>query len=359
MIKVLHISRTMGQGGAEKVVYQLCKDASSDVKPFVASCGGAYVDELKKVNVDHLTIPDVEKKSPKVILETFTALNKYIKANNINVIHTHHRMAAFYGRMLQFVNPRLKHVYTSHNVFYGKKPLLRFALSKANIVACGMTVKKNLMKEYGIPADKVRVIYNSIEASNNQEPAVLPELPENAVKIGCIGRITKQKGFDIFVTAMKKVVQKNPNAVGILIGDGEDRDKLENMVDSLKIRNNIVFLGYQKNVLELIKKLDFVVLPSRWEGFPLTPIEVFSANKTIIVSDIENNLEIVRDDKNGLVFRTEDANDLFVKIMKMIDDPEMKAGFEAQASKDYTEKFDYSIFLKKYMNLYTEIVRKK
>lgn len=61
-MKILHISRTMGQGGAEKIVYQLCKDNNANVQ-CVISCGGGYVEDLIELGVKHFWMPDMDKKS--------------------------------------------------------------------------------------------------------------------------------------------------------------------------------------------------------------------------------------------------------------------------------------------------------
>lgn len=358
MVNVLHVSRTMGQGGAEKVVYQLCKDMHT-VTPYVASCGGAYADELKKRKIKHIRIPDIDIKNPLLIIKTISILYNAIRKNNIDIIHTHHRMAAFYGRILQIVLPGIKHVYTAHNVFYGKKGLMRFALSKAEIVACGNTVKKNLENEYGINKSKIKVVFNSIEppveTDESDRNETLDEL--NGILVGCIGRISKQKGFDIFVSAISIAIRKNPKIMGVLIGDGEDREIIEKLVDKLDIKSNIRFLGYRKDVPQLIKKLSFAVLPSRWEGFPLTPIEVFSAQKTIICSDIDNNLEIVQDGKNGLVFQKENVNDLAEKIICLAENDVLRNKLEKQAFDDYKSIYKYDLFIKKYSEVYKGAMR--
>lgn len=85
----------MGQGGAEKVVYQLCKD-NKKATQFVASCGGKYVEELNKVGVKHIMIPDIDRKNPVLILKTIVILLRTIKKYKIDIVHSHHRMAAFY-----------------------------------------------------------------------------------------------------------------------------------------------------------------------------------------------------------------------------------------------------------------------
>ncbi len=353
-MRVLHISRTMGQGGAEKVVYQLCKD-NNKATQFVASCGGKYVEELNKVGVKHIMIPDIDRKNPVLILKTIVILLRTIKKYKIDIVHSHHRMAAFYARLLQVFNHKLKHVYTAHNVFYDKKKLMRFALNKATIVACGGTVKQNLIDEYGIPERRIKVIYNSIEKTPIKEvyiDSLDNKEKKGAYLVGSVGRISEQKGFDVFVKAIAKCKRDIPNIVGVIIGDGEDREKIEQLVKRIGIDDSILFLGYQKDVLSIISKMEFIVLCSRWEGFPLTPIETFSVGKTIIVSDIPNNLEIVKDGFNGLVFRKDDVTKLTESISRLIADVKFRQRLEKDAQYDYNHRFCYQVFIDNYIQIY-------
>ena len=356
-VKVLHVSRTMGQGGAEKVVYQLCKD-NKIANQMVVSCGGKYVKKLEQLGVQHFTIPDIEKKNPIVILKTFLIINKLIRDETIEIIHSHHRMAAFYARLLQLFNRDLKHVYTAHNVFYGKRKLMRFALNKATIVACGNTVKNNLINEYGIKEKCIKVIYNSIEPTKIKDISI-PELSkrkqEGSCVVGSIGRISEQKGFDTFVKAIGLCAKNGIPVTGVIIGDGEDAIKIRKLTRELGIDREVIFLGYCDDVISTIAKMDFIVLASRWEGFPLTPIESFYVGKTIIVSDIENNLEIVEPGKNGLSFPVDDYEKLAEKITLLIEDNNTRKKLETCAKTTYFSKFDYHLFIEGYANIYEKM----
>lgn len=353
--KILHLSRSMGQGGAEKVVLQLSQDKK--YKYYVASKGGIFEKSLKQQGIKHILIPDMDKKNPFEMLKTLVILANVIKKEHIDIIHTHHRMAAFYARILKFRFKNLKHIYTAHNVFYNKKRMLKFALKNAFVVACGQTVKENLTNYFRIPNKQIKIIYNSIEKPEIFENNKYLEnkTNEGSYLIGCIGRLAKQKGIDIFIQAIAIVIKQNPNVIGIIVGDGPDREKLENEVSNLGIKNNIVFLGFQKDVFSIMKQLKFVVLPSRWEGFPLTPIETFSVGKTIIVSDIPNNLEIVQDGINGLKFEVNNSDDLANKIQQLILNDALRFKLQNQAKKTYIERFSYKEFIRKYIAVYDEL----
>lgn len=354
-MNILHISRTMGQGGAEKVVYQICTE-KSDNNMFVASTGGILGDELQKQGITQIIIPDIDKKSLLSILKTFLILKRSLRKYKIDVIHSHHRMAAFYSRIICLFNKNIKRVYTAHNVFYDKKNLLRFSLYGSKIIAVGNGVKENLITYYKIKSNLIEVIYNSVEKPQNEKVAKDEIFNEkDKFFIGTIGRLSEQKGIDIFLKAMHEVLKNNKNVYGLIIGDGELKSEMLSLTELLKIKDNIYFLGYRKDVLELIKKLDFVVLASRWEGFPLTPIETFMMGKTIIASNIAGNNEIIKDNINGLLFEKDNYIELSKKINYLLDNNEIKKRLENSAKIEYLEKYNYDVFIEKYNNLYKKL----
>ena len=352
-MRILHVSRTMGQGGAEKVVYQLCKD-NSKATQIVASCGGIYVKELEKIEVRHVSIPDIDKKNPFLILKTYFILSKIVRDEKIDIIHTHHRMAAFYARLIQLSNHSIGHLYTAHNVFYGRKQLMRFALKFARIVAVGDGVQKNLIEEYKIESDKIATVRNTIKNERtHMVNNLLQKFTENGnVLIGNIGRLVSIKGIDIFIQAFAEVAKRIHNVIAVVIGDGEQREELEMLTQNLGVKEHVVFLGFQKNVLDIINQLDLIVLSSRREGLPLTPIEVISQGKTVIASNISGNNEVIKDGFNGLLFEKDNISELTEKIALLIENNGYRRQLEQNAKSTYDRLYDYNNFIQSYVELY-------
>lgn len=355
-MNILHISRTMGQGGAEKVVFQLCKD-NKEFKSVVVSCGGFYEKDLSTLGVKYYNIPDIDNKNIINVIKTLFLLIKVIKIEQIDIIHSHHRMAAFYSRIICLFLKKHR-VYTAHNVFYNKKLLLRWSLKGSKIVAVGNGVKQNLVNHYQISENKIQVVYNSVESNiMNEENKVLSNLlKEGKVLVGTIGRLSEQKGIDVFIKAIAEVVKLREDVVGVIIGDGEEKQNLTKLVDKLGIKKEIIFLGYQKNVLDIIDQLHFIVLASRWEGLPLTPIETFSRNKTIIASNISGNNEIVKDGLNGLLVEKENFEELSKKILLLLGDSELLECLEENAYNSYVSNYSYHTFINGYLNIYKSIL---
>ena len=357
-MKILHISRTMGQGGAEKVVYQLCCD-NRDAVQYVISNGGVYVDILERVGIKHYWMPDIDKKDPFLMLECFFGILKVVKKEHIDIIHSHHRMGAFYARLVSFFT-NAKCVYTAHNIFENKRKLLRFSLKKCTIIAVGNSVKKNLVEYYGIPEKEIFVICNCVKIKKNGTRNIRldKEISNGKFLIGTIGRLTEQKGIDVFIKAINLIKEDYPQVIGVIIGEGEKKEELQELVYKLKVSENIIFLGYQENIIDILEQLKYVVLVSRWEGFPLTPIEAFSQGKAVIATDIPGNNEIVKDGVNGLLVKKEDFRALANAMKRLIENPQLLYNLEKTAKDNYSQNYEYSKFVTNYQRVYNKVVGK-
>lgn len=94
---ILLFTRTMQVGGTEKVILQLCEIFKTLVnKIVVCSCGGVNVEKLQKMGIRHYKISDIENKTPVAMIGIAKQIKKIVRKEDITVIHTHHRMAAFY-----------------------------------------------------------------------------------------------------------------------------------------------------------------------------------------------------------------------------------------------------------------------
>ena len=347
---ILHISRTMDIGGAERIVYQLSSDLKDEFgSVHVASTGGLWESELAAQGIQHHKILDIDSKNPLTVIKILYSIGQIIKNNEITIVHTHHRMAAFYIRLLKLFNSRLTHVYTAHNVFKDKLPLYRFALKNAKSVAVGEAVNKNL-KEDVVITDS-RVIYNGVVLKETDDQ-VDEIISYNGIKLGCIARLSEQKGLTYLLDAMSLLTVKDIRL--FIVGDGELRNELENKVKELDLQDSVTFLGYRKDIVECINSFDFCVLPSVFEGFGLVAIEAFMNGKTIVATDIPGLNEVVSN-KNGILVPAKAPATMASAIDKLATDATLRQELSSQAKKDYENKFSYPLFLENYRELYREL----
>ena len=355
---ILFFPRTMGLGGTENVVLQLCEIFKPIVNNIVVcSCGGENVKRLEKMGIKHYMIPDIENKSLFAMLQTAKQLREIVREENITIIHTHHRMAAFYVAALR-VYKKCSFINTSHNTFYDKKYLTRFAYKHAGLVACGEMVKKNLVDFFGIPDEKVTVIRNAIAPFDGQivkDETIEKLRDEGCFIVGNIGRLSEQKGMEYYIQALPEVLKKYPKTHFLIIGTGELESSLKERARQLKVEDNLHFLGYRSDVQNLISQLDLVVLSSLWEGLPLTPIEAFSVGKTVVATAVDGTVEIVEDGKSGRLIEPKKPEQIAENVIWMIEHPDRRRAMEENGYQTFLTELSYDVFSQKVLNRFRSL----
>lgn len=358
-MNILHLTRTMGTGGTEKVILQLTRLlVENGDTVFVASMGGKHEIDLKNINAQHINIRDLEKKNPIDIFSNLLKIKSAILQNNIEVVHTHHRMAAFYIRILQQLKMiTVKHIHTQHNVFNDKIWLTNFSLKRCQIVAVGKNVSDSLTNTYKLNEKDVRVIYNSVDNSNIERQSC--NIHNGSFTIINVGRLSEQKGMSYFIQAAFKIKNAGyKNVRYLVVGDGALREDLVREIAELHLQNDVTLLGFRRDVQELMMNSNLVVLSSLWEGLPLTPIEAFSCGKAVVATAVDGTPEIITNGFNGLLVRPKSSDDLSKKIEYLIDNQEKLEEFERNAKKTFDQKFSYVVFKDQYLNLYKEVESK-
>lgn len=110
-------------------------------------------------------------------------------------------------------------------------------------------------------------------------------LDSRSTKIIAVGRLAHQKGFDMLIAAMQKVIAKYPNWTLEILGEGEDESCLQNQIADCQLQSNVFLKGYSKNITQEFEKSAFFVLSSRYEGFPLVLVEALGLGMPCVAFD--------------------------------------------------------------------------
>lgn len=355
---IMFLLRATQHGGTENVVIQLCEILKPYVnKIVICSAAGFNRDLLNGLGIQHFEIPDIEEKSPKIILNVLRKISFIIKKEHISIIHTHHRMAAFYAYILLH---KYKFIFinTSHNTFTDKRFLTCMIYKKANLVTCGEMVKKNLVNYYKLPKKSITVIHNAVRAYDGDTSPieVFDYLKKEGYSlIGNIGRLSKQKGMEYFIKSLPLVLKKNPNVMYIIIGDGEEKEKLVSLTKKVHVEDRIIFMGYRNDIRNVITQLDLVVLSSLWEGLPLIPIEAFSVGKTVVGTAVDGTIEVIQNGINGFLVPSKSPEAIADKVNYFMENREMLVEFGANAKKRFEAEFSFEKFANSFINYYERL----
>lgn len=208
-------------------------------------------------------------------------------------------------------------------------------------LACGIDAGNFLYKgqEFTVLENGIKVDdYEYRETFRNQIRASL-NLKDHDLLIGHIGHFTFQKNQEYLVDLMKRNNFKNKNVKLLLVGDGENRQSLEESVKKLNLEDKILFFGNRSDVNEIYSALDILIMPSRYEGLPLTLVEAQASDLKCFVSNKVTN-EV---NQSGTIdyFDIDEFENLEEKIEKYISEPinrEEKKNFEIIKSSKYNIK---------------------
>lgn len=356
---VLFFTRTMSLGGTENVILQMCEILKPHVnKIVVCSCGGLNVNKLDEMRIKHYEIPDIDCKSPKVLLQVFHKVYKIIHNENITIVHTHHRMATFYMHFLKKLC-KVKVISTLHGSFSDKKVFTKLIYKNINIIACGSIVKDVFIKNYKINENNITVIHNAIkkEPRKDIDIGIEKDVLKSSKKIAYVGRLVEEKGVNLLIEAMSIILKNVNNTSLIIVGEGPLKERLEKQAEELNIRKYIFFLGYRDEIQGIIQQMDLVVLPSYTEGLPLTPIEAFACGKPVVATAADGTVEIVKDNKNGFLVPVGNVDLLAEKIQEVLQNEKLYKRMCVEAKKTYEKNYNFEVFRNKILEYYKLIVK--
>ncbi|MPN33798.1 N-acetylgalactosamine-N,N'-diacetylbacillosaminyl-diphospho-undecaprenol 4-alpha-N-acetylgalactosaminyltransferase [bioreactor metagenome] len=149
---------------------------------------------------------------------------------------------------------------------------------------------------------------------------------DNTINIVTVGRISGEKGYDRIPDVMKQLVDNNYKIKWIIIGDGPDRERIENLIKEHNVENNVVLLGTRENPYPYMRACDIYVQPSYTEGYCTTTYEAKILHKPVVTTDVPGMREQFESGKNGLIAESS-VDGLYDGIKKLIDEPELREKF--------------------------------
>ena len=279
---------------------------------FLLSC---LLPEAKKVCVPFRSLADIG---------AWRRLIAVLQAQRPDVVVTHLWFANTVGRIAARFAGISKVISFEHNVYDRVKSRKQFFVDRLlqrlsfKIVAVSEAVRDSLVA-HGIKPSRVVVIENGIDLSRYTNAQPFDIRKEQGLDAGPIflfvGRLIEQKGVDVLLNAFAQV----PNASLLIAGDGPDRQKLEQQANELNISAHVYFLGFRPDIPALMKSVDCLILPSRWEGQGLVIPEAFAAGLPVIAADFPPAFSMVKNDENGFIVPRENAEALARAMERMCD----------------------------------------
>jgi glycosyltransferase involved in cell wall biosynthesis len=214
-------------------------------------------------------------------------------------------------------------------------------------VAVGDRSAREVEALVGLDDGSVRTIHNAVA-----DVELVPvERRFAGPVIGAIGRLDRQKGFDVLLRALTEL----PGTGLVLVGDGPERDPLQRLAAELGLAGRVEFQGWHENARRQLGGFDVFVLPSRFEGFPLAIVEAMLARVPVVATTVGSVPESVLDGVTGRLVAPEDPHALSFALRQLLADAGLRARMGA-AGREHALNFGLGPMARAYEALYEEVL---
>jgi len=354
---VYHLSRSLARNGVK--VYVVTCDFPNAPQHEIADGVEVYrIDSYKNPSPDFATWVYMMN----VNMQKEAAAIVGSQAGRIDVLHAHDWLVADAGI-------GLKHVFrkplfaTIHSTEIGRRNGIHFDYEKMiheteawltyeawKVVCCSNYMVSHVKWAFGTPQDKLAMIPNGVNLDDyaKLEDEDLTQfrsryaLPEEKIVL-FVGRLVHEKGAQVLISAMPKVLQK-ANAKFIIVGNGYMKDRLSDLVRNMRLTHKAIFTGFVDD--ETLKKLqkcaDVSVVPSLFEPFGIVALEAMAARSPVVVSDTGGLSEIVEHDVTGVKVYMGNPDSLAWGITRVLQDGGYANWIKTNAYKKVQEKYDWN-----------------
>lgn len=362
-MKILQIINSLGTGGAEKLLLDtipLYHKAGIEMDILLLWDNDfPFTKKLKELNCCNIYILKQSNNFKDIYsLSHILRIRKIIKEYDIAHVHL---FPAQYFVAVANMGVGKKMIFTEHNTTNNRIKNKKYKLiekgcyAQYNKLTCISNEIFDIYNQYLGIGNKSVVIQNGVDLDKikNAYPYgkmdIDKSIEETDILLLQVSAFRIQKDQDSLIKALYNLPKHYKL---LLVGDGERRPELEQLVKKLHLDNRVYFLGQRMDVAELLKSVDIVVLASHFEGLSLASVEGLASGKPFIASDVPGLHEVVKD--AGILFKDGDEKELSDIILKLGKDPSF-AKETAQKGEKRSKEYDIKKMVKKHIEMYKSI----
>lgn len=358
---MLHMIFSIEKGGAETYLYNLLDNTKEGVQFFIlcdheGTNHREIVNRCRNVEIINMKNPFDIKAAKKVA--------KYCKDNDIHIIQTHFLRENYIGVLSKVFNPKVKVVWTAHLIAENNR-IIRFfnrVFSKFvdKIICVSKAVEDSLIRE-GISLEKTKVIYNGVDTDYFkpvEDSSIREELNigKNTLVLTTISRFNKDKGHYFLIEGLKELTNYITDFKVLLVGEGEEQSFIKEKVKEYSLEDHIFFLGYRKDIPEILAATDIYVSPSKKEAISFSIIEALSCGVPVVATDVGGVPEILEKGNGGVLIPFGDTKGFVEAVVKLNNNSLYYNSIKLNCRDIVLKNFSKYKMLEETYNLYCELM---
>lgn len=382
--KIVHIITHLELGGAQKTTLSLLKYINKQdyEAHLITSPVGLLAENARSLpHVRLFLVPALIREiSPLKDITSFWQILKYLKREEISLVHTHGSKAGIIGRWAGRLAGVRFIFHTVHGwpFYIETNALIKFFYKLLEKITSWLTTKLVVVSDADLKAGLKHVnknrakyvkVYYGIESreflyanrpGKNKEVHLINSLniKKDACIVGGIFCFKPQKAPLDFIKTAKVVIDKGADVEFLSIGDGFLRPAAERLSLELGLNGRIRFLGWQRDMPALFSIIDILLLTSRWEGLPVVFLEAMASGIPVVTTDVGGASEVIKDGINGFLEEKGACERLADDILFLANHPSRRREFSEHARKAFREEFDISYMTARIQELYEQSIKK-
>ena len=375
-IKIVHVVTTLGTGGMENGIVNLCNRHNRDNFELTVCCLKS-VGEMTKRLRDDVTVKCINFSEGK---PTFAPIKmaRYFKRHQPDIVHTHGLAG---GSYVGIVGAKLAGVPVIINGQHGSFFLRphQVMLQKVLAAICDETLsvseplKDRVVQNLGISPEKIRVIPNGVDTdifSGKYDCPYLREelkrkfgiiIDDDSVVIGCIGSLKPEKNQLMLLKALREIKHEKAGKQikAIFVGDGVDLPDLVRFVKDNGLERDVGFLGNRNDIPQLLSAINILISTSisRHEGMSNVILEAMSSNLPVIATRSIGTSELIRDGLTGFLIDQDDVAELADRIALLSGDLKLRKAMASNAHNAVKDKYSITKMVSDYEKVYLDILK--
>lgn len=371
--RVLLLITHLDPGGAQETVLLLAQGLPAygfDV--VVAGRPGSETDRLEESGIPYIPVDELFRPvSMRQDALAFRAIHRILRDERVDIVHTHSSKAGVLGRIAARLHRVPGIVHTSHglpvnpDMTRGERTVLLMAervsaRASHRIVAVSHSTERELLDLKLGRRGQIVVIPSGVDigrfaSANRTEARRLLEVPDDALVVGWVGRHFDQKRPQHIVEVARRVIQRVPGSVAVMIGDGP---MLEDTRAAADDEPRIRVLGHCADVDRVYVGFDVFLLASAWEGLPRTVLEAQAAGVPVVATDVNGVREAVRHGETGLLAPLGRLGDLADQVCYLLENEAERERFSRNARQGIGTDFSENHTVEATAKLYRELLAK-
>lgn len=361
-IRIQHVVLSLQPGGLENGVVNIVNRLSPDRFHSQICClkhGGEFSTRLKA----DIPVHEMGWRGGNSLALPLR-LARLFRKTRPDIVHTRNAEAFFYG----FLGAKLAGidcvVHSEHGRTFDDRPI-RFHVQRwfsartRAICTVSRQLKHDLALHTGITEKRIQVLHNGVDLDRfHPGNRILARqslgLHDGDIVIGSVGRLVAVKNYGLLLQAVALLGRRD--IAVLLVGEGPERQALEQLSRSLGIESAVRFLGHRDDVMALLPAMDIFVLPSTSEGQSNTLLEAMASSVASVASDVGGNPDIVSHGKDGLLFKSGDEEALAACLQMLCNDVRLRESVAAAARKRVMQEFSIDAMIRRYEKLYSQVL---